>query len=403
MKSKNESKILKHLIDNADEAGVKPIMRNNGSILFQRHIDPPDTETIEDIVDDLDDTEPLAAEKQETNRESNSYQNSIDTPDLQPNDDDENQDNFTDFPKNSKKNNKEKTEQNTEEEELIDELDESNNFTSQPQAVKQPSNHIKAKPKLTIKSRSPPPVKKKILNNSTPENTPSSASKKRSVNSPIKRSSPSPIKHKYRRNSNNTNIFEILGYCAIILAILFGIIISNYDEVEEEPLPPNEFELEATFLLNDCVYPINSIPAINYPTSFIEYVHNGSSKYLKYDDETKSINVKTPRQSLFCKGINFGNRHPDVCGLFVIWMFLFVYYIHYSISRARAERIAPDVMRLLRSKNMCYLDEAKKKMKEDGHWLFGAWWQVKNIINSNDNVKTVKMVDTKPFWSFNDN
>ena len=42
-------------------------------------------------------------------------------------------------------------------------------------------------------------------------------------------------------------------------------------------------------------------------------------------------------------------------------------------------------------------------MKENGHWLFGAWWQVKNIINSNDNVKTVKMVDTKPFWSFNDN
>lgn len=417
MASNNENQILKPLIDNANEEGVKPVVQNNGdSILFQRDTDPPATEQMEDVYDDIDD-KPSAVEDPKQNREIDIGSENADMHHFSY--DEGEQDYSPKFYKNSEKKYASKTYHYEEEDEEEEELKEQkiiNGYAPKagiPKRKLESSNpknvHVKSKMKPKLRPKLRIAEYKKNSAHSTPENiTKSSSAKKLSNSSSAKKHSNSSAKKVKKSNVNNeykpsnNKIFETLGYFFIIIAILLGVFISKYRENETDFVYYNDYELDAIARLNDCVNPTSYIPISNYPLSFIDYIQNGSSKYLRYDNEIESIVVDMPHQSLFCKTINFGDRHPDLCGIFIVWLIVFLYFIHCSISRARAERIAPDVMKLLKENRMCYLDEAKKKMKESGYWLFGAWWQVVKIISSNDDVKTVKMVDTKPFWSFND-
>lgn len=393
------SEILKPLIENASEAGVKPVVQKDGnSILFQREIEAPKAEPLEDVFDELDDninatiknSTPLNEDisREDFNINQNSYFEV--SQDYSPS---------SKSSKKSKRGNNKKIIQNEEEEDSKEQEKKGNIFDFP--TTKLEKSQAKAKTTLNLKIKKPNLINKKKSTPSPPKNVSSTNSANKSKNSSTKRYKKTSTYYGY--NPGKTRIFEILIYCFIILAILIGIIVSNYDANEEENISFNEFELDAITRLNDCVNPIDSIPISNYPPSFIEFVQSDSSKYLKYDSELQAIVIKKPHQTLFCKAVNFGDHHPDLSGIFIVWMIFFIYYMHYSVSRARAERIAPDVMNLLKSNRMCYLDEAKKKMKENGYWLFGAWWQVVKIINNNNDVKTVKMVDTKPFWSLDDN
>ncbi|KAK8894221.1 hypothetical protein M9Y10_022655 [Tritrichomonas musculus] len=394
-----ENQILKPLIDNAAQAKVKPVPKSNGNlILFQRDVDPPAVEQLEDEIDEVNDNSFSLTDDEELHNESNIQDDLVIAP--------ENLDNESNVDINSrifknsinkakKKDRRLLEEGNIEEEEVAE--GNSSNFDYQSQKNDH-KTHTYEKPKINVRRNFTQSNKSSA--SSTPKDTSNSTSK-RSNHSSLKKINRFTSNYKSKSNYKSS-LSSILFYCIVILAILIGII-SYVKETEDESLLNNSFELDAVTQLNDCVTPIESIPLGNCTASFIENIKNGSSIYLKIDDETQSIIIKKPYRSLFCKAVDFGDHHPDLCGLFIVWIITFLYFIHYKISRIRAERIAPDVMNLLKSNHMCYIDEAKKKMKESGYWLFGAWWQVKSIISNDDNVKTVKIVDTKPFWSFNTN
>ena len=50
----NKNRILKPLIENSNEAHIKPIIQSDGNTtLFQRDIDPPPVEQLDDLMDEI--------------------------------------------------------------------------------------------------------------------------------------------------------------------------------------------------------------------------------------------------------------------------------------------------------------------------------------------------------------
>mgnify|MGYP001094497920 CR=1 FL=1 len=391
-----DNPILQPLIENAEEAKVKPVVQNDGkTVLFQREPRLPPTEDLNYEVDELDNV----PEKTYINEEFFEEPKHSSTISLD---------------KEGNPNYLTETEISEDTSSNIEEIDGYEDIPLQlPQRDKNPKpisakssptqiphNNSQQKKSLSpsatfsrqSKSRSPPGISHGKISYLKQSEKPSFSSDRSSV-SPKVRYNPT------LQSGTNSNLIFVIFYFISVIAILISFLISHNEEVDES-LRYNKYEQIAVFYLNDCIRKTKNL-SIEYfkDQEFIDYVKQDKSQYLAFDESENVLVIKKPHQTLFCKAIDFGERHPDYAGLFIIWFIAFVLYIHYEISRLRATKMLPDVMKILQQDKMCYIDEAKRQMEDRGYFLLGAWWQVKSLINSQKNVKTVKMLDAKPFWS----
>ena len=382
---KSMTDISKILADHAEEERVKPIVQPNDAIMFQRDVEPPKSEPLEDHVDEIEKLD--AADENEVKIDLNKtpkfigdYQiDELGNPILFTEDNSMILDsNDSDFISSSVS---EKTETKRQDRRETNTQNENN---------KQNKNYNNIHRKVINNNNNSPPQKIQ------PKTSPNQNVIK---NQGKKENSPTNIKiHTQKEKNSFSGLYGTLGYLFLFISIILAVVLYN-QEADDPSLKDNEIEKEIIFLLNDCVSPIKFVYASQYPTEFIEYVQNDGSKYIKYESQNRTFVVKKPRKTLFCKAIDFGDKHPDLGGVFILWFLLFIFYFWYRVSRSRAETIVPLVMEILNEKKMCYIDEAKQQVKDKGYTVFGAWWQVKSIIKNKKNVKTMKVVDAKPFWA----
>ncbi|OHS93493.1 hypothetical protein TRFO_40225 [Tritrichomonas foetus] len=380
-----------------EDNGIKPVPQPDGkTILFQRDIEPPSTEPLEDELDEIvdDPAESKTDSPPPPILEMNYELDELGNPNffvednssiLDPN-------TFEYFEPQSELSPKKKDgnpEKPTKPSKNRKSPVQNRNLRNEPVKQRVHRNSFQndsSKPPQTVKS--PPSDKSQSVSNKIKQPRKTEGSKRKQNAKTVTR-------------QNNSSFYAICGYCLLFFSILLAVALYNQDAADPS-LKDNEIEREIVFLLNDCVSPKKYILADNYPSSFVQYVKSNSSIYLKYDTGNNAFIVKKPMKSLFCKIIDFGDNHPDLAGMAIVWFIIFLFYVWYRISRIRAERIVPVVYEILKKKNnMCYIDDAKKQVKEMGFFVFGAWWQVLAIMKKDENVKTLKVVDAKPFWSLN--
>jgi hypothetical protein len=159
-------------------------------------------------------------------------------------------------------------------------------------------------------------------------------------------------------------------------------------------------ENEIISQLNDCFSPIQSFP-INpiIPEDFIEYVKSDQSEFLRIRDE--SFVLKKYRKSWICLIVDFGDRHPDLMGLLIFWVFVFIVYVFCVIQKKKARRLLPVVFGILEGSKdrMCFIEDVRSQMEAKGARVGWSWRFIVGLMEQHKDVKTVKMEYSKPFWT----
>ena len=160
-------------------------------------------------------------------------------------------------------------------------------------------------------------------------------------------------------------------------------------------------EADITRKLNDCVYPCRNVSINGIDFEFVNAVIAGKSEYLAISGAY--IVVKKPRKTMLCRTLEFGDRHPNLAGLILVWAFTVVMYVFSVYHRVKAYRLVPSVLEIIRTSKgkMVFIDDVMSEMKKRGVSRF-TWNQVVNQINKNSAVRTVHVEYSKPFWSLQD-
>lgn len=234
-------------------------------------------------------------------------------------------------------------------------------------------------PKTQPKSQTPKPalpreVEKKPTGNEAPKQKPSP------------RPSPRPKKH-------NSVLFWI-----IILTFVFVLFLS------QRRGPRTEFQkLESQIVtkLNDCIYPCMNVSIEGIDFDFVNAVIDGRSEFL--DVVGNYLVVKKPHKTCLCKAIEFGDRHPDLAGMILVWIFALCFYLFSVYHSTKARKLLPSVLDIIRRSKgkVCFVDDVKAEMQRRGVSRF-TWGQIVHQLNKDRAVKTVHVEYSKPLWSLQD-
>lgn len=187
-----------------------------------------------------------------------------------------------------------------------------------------------------------------------------------------------------------------------LIFLIIGGLVGIYSLIHSNPIQDNGFkkiENQLIFILNDCIYKRLSV-AVNddYSDDFIKYI-SFESDYI--DIVNSSFVIKKEKKSFFCKALDFCDHNPNLSGIIILWFICFFLYLYNAVLNYQTRMLLPLIINILNEKKgkMCYIEDIKRKIINDGNNVFFTWRFLQNKIGKSENIITVKMVDEKPFWS----
>ena len=205
---------------------------------------------------------------------------------------------------------------------------------------------------------------------------------------------PAPQKRAPTKKGNGSILWVVLFLCVLGFVGLRRMSARKMSAFERT-------EADITRKLNDCIYPCRNVSIHGIDFEFVNDVIAGKSEYLAVSGTY--LIVKKPKKTMLCRTLEFGDRHPNLAGLILVWAFTVMMYVFSVYHRAKANRLVPSVLEIIRTSKgkMVFIDDVMSEMQKRGVSRF-TWNQIVNQINRNSAVQTVHVEYSKPFWSLQD-